>query len=341
MRPPAFWAGPRDTLSARLLSSLEGLTAMATARRVARTGFRASVPVICCGNVTVGGAGKTVVALDLTQRLAAMGRRVHVLLRGYGGTLRGPHRVSADDDSARVGDEALLLAVVAPTWIGADRAASARAAIAAGADILLLDDGLQNPTLSKDLSLLVIDGGSGFGNRRLLPAGPLREPIAVAASRCHAAVLIGPDRTNAAAALPPALLVLRANLVPGPEVAALADRAVLAFAGIGRPEKFFATLAEAGARLVATEPFADHHPYRAAEIDRLLDRAARLGAVAVTTAKDAVRVPPPLRGHVEVARVSLAWDDAVGLGAILSRFSISSPQGASHGRQADDDGREH
>lgn len=330
MRPPAFWTGPREAFAARLLAPFAALAAAAAARRVARPGFRASVPVICCGNVTLGGAGKTIVALDLVQRLGLRGRRVHVLLRGYGGAARGTRRVRPGDDSALVGDEALLLAAVAPTWTGADRAASARAAIAAGADALVLDDGLQNPMLMKDLSLLVIDGGSGFGNGRVMPAGPLREPVSAGAGRCQAGVLIGPDRTNAASALPPGLPLLRARLIPAPGVAALAGRPVLAFAGIGRPEKFFATLTEAGAHVVAAVPFPDHHPYRAAEIRRLLDRAARLRAVPVTTAKDAVRLPPTLRAGIEVARVSLAWDDPAALDAVLatmlSPFSTAATQ---------------
>jgi tetraacyldisaccharide 4'-kinase len=316
MRPPAFWSGPSDSLPARLLWPLGAAAAAITARRVARPGFRAPVPVICCGNVTLGGAGKTILVLDLVQRLHK-GRCVHVLLRGYGGSARGPRRVRPGDSSALVGDEALLLAAVAPTWTGADRAASARAAIGAGAEMLVLDDGLQNPTLMKDLSLLVVDGGSGFGNGRVFPAGPLRESVADGAARCRAAVLIGPDRAGAVAVLQ-GLPVLRARLVPGPEMTALADQPVFAFAGIGRPGKFFATLAEAGARLADAVAFPDHHAYRAAEIRRLLDRAAQLGAVPVTTAKDAVRLPPELRGCIEVARVSLAWDDPAALDRLLS-----------------------
>lgn len=318
MRPPAFWSGRRGSLPARLLAPLGAVAAAVTARRIARPGFRAPIPVICCGNVTLGGAGKTIVALDLARRIGAMGLRVHVLLRGYGGTARGLHRVQASDSAVVVGDEALLLAEVAPTWTGADRAASARAALAAGAEVLVLDDGLQNPTLAKDLSLLVIDGGFGFGNARVVPAGPLRETIAAGAERCGAAVLIGPDRAGAAALLPPRLPVLRARLRPGPEIEALAGRSVLAFAGIGRPEKFFATLEDAGVRLVARVPFADHHPYRAAELQRLLDRADRLDAVAATTAKDAVRLPPALRARIVAARVSLAWDDPAALAAVLA-----------------------
>lgn len=340
MRPPAFWAGARDSLPARALAPLGTLIGAITVRRAARPGFRAPVPVICCGNVTLGGAGKTIVVLDLARRLAAMGRHVHVLSRGYGGTARGPHRVTETDDSAAVGDEALLLAAVAPTWIGADRAASAHAAIADGADILLLDDGLQNPTLAKDRSLLVIDGGFGFGNARIFPAGPLREPIVAAASRCQVAVLIGTDATDAATALPSALPVLRAHLVLGPEAAALAGRPVVAFAGIGRPEKFFATLTEASARVVAAVPFPDHHRYSKSEVERVLGRAAHLEAVAVTTAKDAVRLPPALRSRVKVVGVSLAWDDVASLAGVLSVFSTSSPHDAPESRQADDGGRE-
>lgn len=316
-RAPGFWQ--RDGVVPRLLSPLAALTAAVTARRVARAGWRAPVPVLCCGNVTVGGAGKTTLVLDLAARLAARGQAVHVLLRGYGGRLRGPHRVTARDTPADVGDEALLLAAVAPTWIGGDRAASARAAVAAGADLLLLDDGLQNPGLIKDMSLLVVDGATGFGNCRVLPAGPLREPVAAGAARCQAAVLIGPDRAGARAALP-GLPVLTARLVQDEAANALKGRRILAFAGIAHPAKFFTPLAEAGAILAGAEPFPDHHPYTARELDRLLARAAALDALPVTTPKDAVRLPPSVRARVQVIGVGLAWDDPPALDALLARL---------------------
>lgn len=305
-RAPAFWF--RDGWLARSLAPLSLLTRRMTARRVARPGWQATVPVICCGNVTVGGAGKTTVVLDLAQRLSARGRVVHVLLRGYGGSVRGPHRVTADDTAARVGDEALLLARVAPVWVGADRGASARQAVAAGAEVLLLDDGLQNPSLRKDVSLLVIDGLTGFGNGRPLPAGPLREPVIAAAARCAAAVLIGEDRSGALRQLPPSLPVLRADLVQGPEVAALRGRRVLAFAGIAVPEKFFAGLQAEGVTVVGRRPFPDHHPYTAAEIDALRTEARRLDALPVTTPKDAVRIPGRAE-DIRVIGVGLRWQD--------------------------------
>ena len=320
-----------------LLAPFSPLVAAATARRVARPGWRAPVPVLCVGNVTVGGAGKTTVALDLVARLRAAGRDAHVLLRGYGGAARGVRRVARDDPAALVGDEALLLAAAAPTWVGADRAATARAAIAAGAEVLVLDDGLQNPTLAKDVSLLVIDGGFGFGNRRLMPAGPLREPVAAAAARCRAAVLIGADVHGALAALPPGLPVLRARLVVAPDAAAaLCGRRVLAFAGIARPEKFFASLEETGAEIAARESFSDHHPFAPAELRRLFDRAARLGALPVTTAKDAVRLPPALRDQAAVLGITLEWEDPAALAALLESLGggtglPAAPQGPHSG----------
>jgi tetraacyldisaccharide 4'-kinase len=315
-RAPAFWL--RDGCVPRLLTPVAALVAAATARRMSRASWRAPVTVICCGNVTVGGAGKTTLALDLAQRLKARGAAVHVLLRGYGGSERGPHRVRPDDPADRVGDEALLLAAVAPTWIGADRAASARAAVAAGASVLLLDDGLQNPTLAKDLALLVVDGATGFGNGRVLPAGPLREPVAAAAARCQAAVLIGDDATGALARLPPELPVLRARLRQGPELAALRDRRVVAFAGIAHPDKFFAPLAAAGLDLVQTRPFPDHHRFTARELADLREAATRQRAVLVTTPKDAERLPAELRSRVHVVGVGLVWDDPAAIDAMLA-----------------------
>lgn len=329
--PPAFWRQPGPALLPAALAPVAAVTAGITARRTRRPGWVAPVPVLCVGNVTVGGAGKTTVALDLAARLIARGRRVHVLLRGYGGKVRGPHYVRPDDAAARVGDEALLHAALAPTWVGGDRRRSAQAAIAAGADLLVMDDGLQNPGLAKQVSLLVIDGGTGFGNGRVLPAGPLREPVAAAAVRCRAAVLIGEDRTNAAAALPPDLPVLRASLVPGPQAASLAGRRVLAFTGIAVPEKFYASLAATGAEIVARRSFADHHLFTPAEREAVLADAARLQAIPVTTAKDAVRLPADLRPRVTVLGVALAWqDEAALLDCVIDPVTDAARYEASH-----------
>jgi tetraacyldisaccharide 4'-kinase len=285
---------------------------------MARSGWRAPVPVICCGNATAGGAGKTTVARDIGQRLADRGVAAHFLLRGYGGSLKGPLRVDPDThDSTQVGDEALLLAEVRPTWISADRAAGGKAAIESGAQSIVMDDGLQNPTLEKDLSLLVIDGHFGFGNGRVIPAGPLREPVAKAAERCRAAVLIGSDDCGALAQLPPSLPVLRARLVPGPEAAMLKGQPVFAFCGIANPAKFFATLNEVGAVIAGRESFADHYPYDEGDVKDLLAQAEALRALPVTTKKDFVRLPPQYRARVTVVTIGLAWEEPASIESLL------------------------
>jgi tetraacyldisaccharide 4'-kinase len=314
MRAPAFWQ--RNGFFPALLSPVGSLYAAATAARMAQPGWRAPVPVICCGNATVGGTGKTTLALDLGRRLTARGIALAYLTRGYGGRAAGPLRVEPGRHDAReVGDEALLLAEVAPTFVAADRAAGARMAVAAGARVLVMDDGLQNPTLAKDFSFLVIDGAEGFGNGRVIPAGPLREPIAAAAVRCKAAVLIGEDRRGAVTMLPPKLLVLRASLRP--LTGGLAARRLFAFAGIGRPEKFFASLEAAGFNLVGRRGFPDHHQYSPAELGALLDEASRLGAAPVTTPKDAVRLPAEVRDAVSIAGVRLVWEEPAVVDAVL------------------------
>jgi tetraacyldisaccharide 4'-kinase len=318
MRPPAFWQ--HDGVLPRLLSPIAGIVAASTARRVARPGWRAPVPVVCCGNVTLGGAGKTTLALDLGARLLRRGRAVHFIIRGYGGRVRGPLRVDpAQHGAALVGDEALLLAAIAPTWVGSDRAASARAAVRDGAAVLVMDDGLQNPGLAQDMALLVIDGAAGFGNGRVAPAGPLREPVAAGAGRCHAAVLIGHDDTEALASLPASLTLLRASLHA--DASGLTGRRVVAFAGIGRPSKFFATLAQAGADIVGQAGFPDHHRYGARDLDGVFRQAAKLGAEVWTTPKDAVRLPAGVLAQVNVAGVRLAWDDELAIEGLLGTLA--------------------
>lgn len=320
LRPPEFWQCSRPTCMARVLSPISVVVAAVAAKRVARSGWRAPVPVICCGNVTVGGSGKTTLALDLGHRLLAKGLRVHFLSRGYGGTAGWGRRVQPDDPAALVGDEALLLAAVAPTWVGSDRAASARSAVEAGAEVLVLDDGLQNSTLHKDLSLLVVDGGAGFGNGLVLPGGPLREPIQSGAARCQAAVLIGGDKRNATARLPSGLPVMHAKPVMDAEVGFLKGQSVVAFAGLARPEKFFGALEDAGVTISKRISFADHHPYSVHDLHRLLRIAAAHGAVAVTTPKDAARLNAEQRKRVRVIGVSLEWDDARSIENLLDQF---------------------
>ncbi len=300
---------------ARVLSPLELITGILTARRVARPGFDPGIPVFCAGNAGVGGAGKTILVRDLLRRLPG---RPFALTRGHGGNLTGPVLVDpARHDVAQVGDEALLVASSGPIVLSRDRAAGARLALAEGASAIVMDDGLQNSGLKKTCSLLVIDGGYGFGNGRLLPAGPLREPVAAAASRCRVAVLIGPDRTGSVAALPPGLPVLRAELVPAC-VTPLGGVMVLAFAGIGRPEKFFDSVRALGADAAGSVSFADHHRYTAKDADFLLERARMLNARLVTTEKDFVKLPRELADKVLVVTVALRWEDEAALRGVLA-----------------------
>ena len=329
MRAPEFWSGDGGGLAPLLLSPIAALYARATAKRVARPGWQAPVPVICCGNATAGGAGKTTLTLDLGRRLANRGIAVHFLSRGYGGQLKGPLRVDpARHDSKAVGDEALLLAAERPAWISADRAAGARAAIEAGAQAIVMDDGLQNPTLEKDLSLLAIDGSYGFGNGRVIPSGPLREPVLAVASRTRAAVLVGEDEHGALDALPRGMPVLRARLVAGPEAAMLRGQPVFAFCGIGNPRKFFATLHEAGALIAGRASYADHYPFDAGDLRDLLAEADRLRAIPVTTRKDFVRLPPAFRARVTVLTVTLAWEESAAIEALLDPLAQRVPVAA-------------
>ncbi len=317
MRAPAFWN--EDSLTSRLLSPAGALYGMVgrLRRRWVRP-HEAPVPVICIGNLVAGGAGKTPVALAVARHLIARGAAVHLLSRGYGGRLAGPVRVSPGVHAAAdVGDEPLLLARTAPCWIARDRVAGAQAAAADGAQIIVMDDGHQNPTLGKALSIVVIDAEAGFGNGRLIPAGPLREPVAEGLSRADAAVLLGDDGGALEATLPGNPTVLHATLEPADDSRALDGEPVFAFAGIGRPAKFFATLEAIGCKVRRTQAFPDHHPYRHAEVKRIIDAAWAEGALAVTTEKDAVRLPPDLRAAVMTVAVDVAWREPERLDALL------------------------
>ena len=321
MRPPAFWAAERGGAAAAALAPFSWLYgAAAQARAGLVRPVRAALPVLCVGNFTAGGAGKTPTVLALAALLTEDGIRPHILTRGYGGSERGPLRVDpARHEAQAVGDEALLLARAAPTWLARDRPAGAAAAAAAGAGLVLMDDGMQNPSLAKDLCLAVVDGGAGFGNGRVLPAGPLREPLTRGMRRAHALVLVGQDQRGALAALGPlGVPVIEATLVPGDEIHALKERPVVAFAGIGRPEKFFETLAEGGCRVIARHVFADHHRYKRGEIEAIIRHAKERDAVPVTTEKDYVRLPPEARALVRTLGVTLAWRDPAEPRALLA-----------------------
>lgn len=324
MRAPAFWTSG-GWLAAALAPGACAWAAAGRLRRQLAHPFRVPVPVVCIGNVTAGGAGKTPTVFALLDVVHARAGKslAHVVTRGYGGRLPGPVRVDpARHGADEVGDEALLLARAAPTWVARDRAAGARAAVAAGAQLLILDDGFQNPSLAKDLSLLVVDGDYGFGNGRVMPAGPLREPVMDALARADGVVVVGDDRAGVGRAIHnkcPDLPILAARLVAEPSATAnLKGQRVVAFAGIGRPEKFFATLEEIGAEVAGRRAFPDHHRYSEAEVATLESDAKSRNAQLVTTEKDHVRLDPDTRARVAALPVALAFADAFAVARLVA-----------------------
>ena len=331
MRAPEFWHGSPGLAAGLLAPAAAAWELAARLRRRLTRPYRAPIPVLCVGNLVVGGSGKTPVVLSLTNLFTERRIAVHIVTRGYGGRLAGPARVdAARHDADAVGDEALLLAAATPCWVAKDRAAGIAAAAEAGADLVLLDDGFQNPSIAKDFSLLVVDAEYGFGNGRVMPAGPLREPVAAGFARADAIVLIGD------ASMPPELRNVSCPALPAELAPVNGDRfrntRLVAFAGIGRPAKFFATLHRLGAQLAAAEAFPDHHRYRAAEIAQLREAAARHNAQLVTTAKDWVRLAPELQRNIDILEVEIRWRDPTMLRQLLDGFL--APAGGGRDRRA-------
>ncbi|MGL4974645.1 MAG: tetraacyldisaccharide 4'-kinase, partial [Bosea sp. (in: a-proteobacteria)] len=297
-----------------------------TANRMAQPGTDVGLPVICIGNMVVGGQGKTPVVAALARHLLAQGQRPFALSRGYGGRLKGPLRVDPARHNAQdVGDEPRLLADILPVIISADRVSGARLAKELGATHVLMDDGLQNPSLAKSLRLAVVDGMSGFGNGLCLPAGPLRAPVARQWPHVDALLLIGEGEVgNRAAQLAQSAgkAVLSARLVPDVAIASgLAGQRVLALSGIGRPEKFEATVAATGANIMASQRFGDHHAYSASDIASVLAAARTHAAQIVTTGKDWTKLAPlwPVaeRSRITVLPVTLVFDMPDTLASLL------------------------
>jgi tetraacyldisaccharide 4'-kinase len=309
MRAPEFWQ--RRGLPAALLSPLGALYGLSVAfkARFAKP-LDPQVPVICVGNLTAGGSGKTPIAIAIADMLRAKGHRPYFLTRGYGGSERGPALATRGHSAEVMGDEALLLARTAPTIVARNRAAGARLVREKGATVLVMDDGHQNFSLRKCLSLVVVDAETGFGNGLQIPAGPLREPVAQGLARADAVILVGDGMPGLQDFRGP---VLRAHLKA--DGAAFAGKSVFAFAGIGRPEKFVASLEDSGAVVTGSCFFADHHAYGENEILEL--RAVAGDAVLVTTEKDFVRLSMSAREGIRVLKIAATFDDASAMDRLL------------------------
>jgi tetraacyldisaccharide 4'-kinase len=317
MRAPEFWTSKSvgATALAWALSPLGALYDFGGRMRFAATSaYRSPLKVICVGNLTAGGVGKTPLAIAIAGRLAAKGISCAFLSRGYGGSLKGPIRVDLKQHTAaETGDEPLLLARHAPTIVSGDRVKGAQLAAETGAQVLIMDDGFQNPSLTKDLSFVAVDGATGFGNGFVIPAGPLRESAHRGLARAQAVIVMG-DGPAPVTVLP----ILRARLAPNPGAAAsVRAKKIASFAGIGRPEKFFATLRAAGANLVLARPFPDHYAFTTADWASLAGEAAEYGAALVTTEKDWVRLKPEWRAKAAAFPVHAEFDDAAALDRIL------------------------
>jgi tetraacyldisaccharide 4'-kinase len=291
---PDFWWHKRSSWKALALA-LPGLVygRISGRRMLQKPGGHSALPVVCIGNFVLGGAGKTPFALRLADRLEAEGFTPGFLLRGYGGRAKGPLQVDLEQHGAEVvGDEALLLAEAAPTIVSADRLLGAKLAESAGIDLLIMDDGFQNPALAKDLSIVLVDAATGLGNGRCFPAGPLRAPMRAQIVKTDVLVLVGEGDAAGGAvhlAARKGAPILHARLQPHVQ-AGLRDSSLFAYAGIGRPEKFFRTLEGQGLHVAKTKAFADHHAYTEAEAQTLLKVAEEESLQLVTTAKDMARL---------------------------------------------------
>jgi tetraacyldisaccharide 4'-kinase len=336
MREPAFWHRP-PSLTSLLLAPLGALYGMVTSRRMRREGLDAGIPVLCVGNYHVGGAGKTPLVLALTNLLRDLGETPVVLSRGYGGALRGPVVVDPDRHrAADVGDEPLMMARTVPLVVARDRVNGVALAKSQGASVIVMDDGFQNPAISKDVSLIVIDGDRGLGNARVFPAGPLRAPLPPQLARTDALIVIGDGSAAgpvAAAIVAQDKPVLTARLrADAAAVASLRGKRVLAFAGIGDPGRFFRTLRACGIEVLTERAFGDHHPFAPGEIEALIAEARRDALTLVTTEKDLARLrqagglPDWARDIVPFA-VTLEFDSAAELRRFVSERLFLAREG--------------
>ncbi|NCT41433.1 MAG: tetraacyldisaccharide 4'-kinase [Alphaproteobacteria bacterium] len=322
---PSFWypkQGESLAVNAKLLKPLSWLYGVGfKVHQTMSAAKKVDIPVICIGNLSAGGTGKTPTCIRFAEMVKESGiaQNPFFLMRGYGGAERGPIIVDPNAHSAwDVGDESLILAKHAPTIVSADRFEGARLGMSRGADMIVMDDGLQNPGIHKDIKIIVVNGEMGFGNGLMMPAGPLREPLQSGLAKADAFFVIGEDKSGARDLLPEDVPVFSAHLEADQDHMPPKDQKYLAFAGLGYPQKFFDFLSHGlGYDIVASEAFADHCPYESADIAALRETAAKHGAALITTQKDYLRLPEDERGDIVTLPVFMQFDDADAVTAFL------------------------
>ncbi len=315
MKTPIYWK--KKNIYSYLLSPLGLLYQYATLLNMTiKKPQKVNKPVICIGNLTAGGTGKTPVAISFANILQELDKKPFFVSRGYGGKL---HNIVVDKNihtPQDVGDEPLLLARQAPVVVNPNRFEGAKLAIKNGADIIVMDDGFQNPTLKKDLSFLVFDGEFGYGNGMCIPAGPLRESLASGLKRAQAIIIIGEDKHNLANKFKD-FPIFKGHIkpqIPTPE-----KEPIIAFAGIGRPEKFYNSLRLCGFKIYQTINFADHHQYKRDELLVLIEKAKKNKCMLYTTSKDFVKIPSDIRGYFKVLEITIQWEDEEKLRHFLAK----------------------
>lgn len=309
MKAPSFWYMKTLPFWAKPLGFLGNLYGFFLKRRIALTpGTGVGVPVVCVGNLTVGGVGKTPLVQDLARRFLGKGKKVGILSRGYGGRLKGPLRVNTTYHQAKdVGDEPLLLAKTVPTWVAKDRVAGAMLMRRKGVDLILMDDGHQNPTLHKNVSLVVVDGVQGFGNGHIFPGGPLREPVESGLRRAHGMIVVGTPNAQVTQALDHFSGSIYYAQFKTDIAGLLQNKKYMAFAGIGQPHKFFQSLESQGLQVAHTRAFPDHHMYTDKDLFALKAHARQKGYVLITTEKDYVRLSKSQKKDVLWAPLTITW----------------------------------
>jgi len=319
LKAPKFWYQKKDSYLSRSLYPLSLLFRLGTKiRNFASTSKKSSLPVICIGNIVVGGAGKTPVSLKIGKILIKAGYKPHFISKGYAGIIKTSTLVESWHSPTSVGDESILLSKVAPTWIGKNRNLSGEYAKMQGGDCLIMDDGFQNPTIYKDFSIIVINASQEFGNKRVMPSGPLRESIKRGLTRTNLVIVIGDTTDDLKKVIPSHIPIMSAKFAINKENKIFKGQKITAFAGIAYPEKFFISLAEQGAQIVKEVIYPDHHIYHENDLLKLAEIANKTQSILVSTQKDFVRIPKSYHSLVNTLEGEIVFDNEELLLEILS-----------------------